>query len=310
MKVAIHCHSLMSDGELTCEEILQIAKNEGAFVCAITDHDIISIPKDAEGIKYLPSAEFTADDFTNFHILGYNIQNPQYVKVLYTYLNNLNDEKMRLIIKKLRDINIDISYEDVKKFADGKAINKVIIKKYLVLKRYVPSTHEAYNVYMGKNRPAYVKVRDFNATFLINLIKACGGVPVLAHPTKINCNGKDITTQQLDEILGKLKKLGLVGIEVYNAKMDIKYNETIIELCKKYDLIPMVGSDFHNSNTILTIDMDNNQLKRFIDAVNEAKNNYSLDKIKKFHNYYARSLLDIPNKTVKEDVINETEFNM
>ncbi len=310
MKVAIHCHSLMSDGELTCEEILQIAKNEGALVCAITDHDIISIPKNTEGIKYLPSAEFTADDFTNFHILGYNIQNPQYVKELYTYLNNLNDEKMRLIIKKLKNMNIDISYDDVKKFAGGKAINKAIIKKYLVLKRYVPSTHEAYNVYMGKNRPAYVKVRDFNATFLIKLIQACGGVPVLAHPTKIKCNGKDITTQQLDEILGKLKKLGLVGIEVFNANINIKYDETLIELCKKYDLIPMVGSDYHNSNALLTIDMDNNQLKRFISAVNEAKNNYSLNGIKKFHDVYARPLLDIPNKTVKEDIINETEFNL
>ena len=46
-KANLHCHTVLSDGCLTPEEVKKIYKNEGYSVVAYTDHDIL-IPHHAE----------------------------------------------------------------------------------------------------------------------------------------------------------------------------------------------------------------------------------------------------------------------
>ena len=46
-KANLHCHTVLSDGCLTPEEVKEIYKNAGYSVVAYTDHDIL-IPHHAE----------------------------------------------------------------------------------------------------------------------------------------------------------------------------------------------------------------------------------------------------------------------
>lgn len=310
MKVALHIHTTLSDGIVTPEDVLNYVKQNGCKICAITDHDIITTPNNTDGIIFLPSSEFTADDFSNFHILGYNIQNITYVRALYKYLNNFNEDKIKLIIRMLKTQNININYEEVKEFAQGNIINKSIIKRFLVVKRYVPSTKEAYIQYIGKGCPAYVKCRDFNAKFLLEMIRACGGISVLAHPTKIKVNNKEINERQLDILIGKLKSMGLNGIETYNANIDKVQNDFLIKLCNKYNLIPFAGADFHNMRDEMIIKMNDYAVKRFLQEITHAKNNYSIYNVREFHLRFAKHLLDINNKVLKENSIDENEYTI
>lgn len=309
MKIALHSHSTNSDGAYSPEQIVDIAKSQGAKICAVTDHDYVTKPNNTDGITYYSSAEFSADDFSNFHILGYNLQNSTYINAIYKYLNNLNDDKMHLIIQRLKDLNLDVDYDEVKSFAKGRVIDKTIIKQYLVVKKHVPDCKVAYSKYMGKGRPAYVKVRDLNATFIIKMIEACGGVAVLAHPTRIKMNnGELINEQQLDELVGKLVELGLTGLEVYNAKNDNNSTNMLMELCDKYGLIPLEGADFHEKEDRLVLDSQFMDTYKFVNAVQQAKDNYCINNVRAFHNKVAAPMLDIKNKVIDEKSIESGEI--
>lgn len=311
MKIAIHVHSTNSDGKFTPAEIMQSVNDSGCKLCAITDHDFITIPDKTDGLIYLPSAEFTANDFSNFHILGYNLQNTQYISAIYKFLNQLNNEKMKEVIERLKQQNIQISYDEVKKFANNKQINKTIIKQFLVYKRYVPNCGDAYKKFMSKNKPAYVKSRDFNAIFLLKMISACGGTPVLAHPSKIRLNnGETITNEQLDILLGNLKEFGLKGLEVCNLKNDNNNTEFLVKMCEKYNLIPVEGADFHFQDDVLSFDTQIMNVAKFYDEVQKQASSYSINNIKEFHSKYAKPILDIPNKSIREDKINDTELTL
>ena len=79
MKYAdLHIHSSYSDGVLTPEEIVELAKNQGIKYISITDHDSISaqyiINKNDTGVNIIPGIEFSTEyNDLEIHILGYFI---------------------------------------------------------------------------------------------------------------------------------------------------------------------------------------------------------------------------------------------
>ena len=60
-KVNLHCHSTISDGKLTLEEIKEIYKANGYSAVAFTDHDV-----------FIPHPELNDDDFIALH--GYEME--------------------------------------------------------------------------------------------------------------------------------------------------------------------------------------------------------------------------------------------
>lgn len=101
---------------------------------------------------------------------------------------------------------------------------------------YVASFQEAFDNYIGKNKPAYVEHKKMTPVETINLIKSVKGVPVLAHPDNIT---------GLENILPELKNTGLVGMEIYYGHYSEETKKRLLKLSKKYDLIPTGGSDYH-----------------------------------------------------------------
>jgi predicted metal-dependent phosphoesterase TrpH len=74
----LHCHTLYSDGSMSVEEILQLAKDVGLSGLSITDHDTIgAYPKafsvaEKLGLRIVPGVEFSAvHQNSSVHILGY-----------------------------------------------------------------------------------------------------------------------------------------------------------------------------------------------------------------------------------------------
>ena len=70
----------------------------------------------------------------------------------------------------------------------------------------------------------------------VEMIQRVGGVPVLAHPTFMN---------DMEAGIAELKKVGLVGMEVYYAQYDDDTVRHLARLAREYDLIPCGGSDYH-----------------------------------------------------------------
>ncbi|WP_217582259.1 PHP domain-containing protein, partial [Lysinibacillus sp. GbtcB16] len=69
MKVELHCHTRLSDGSFTFEEILDQAAKEDVVQLAVTNHDttrelerMVEIGR-AKGIEIIPGIEIAGYDF-------------------------------------------------------------------------------------------------------------------------------------------------------------------------------------------------------------------------------------------------------
>ena len=76
----LHTHSTASDGQYTPSELVQLAKNCGIDVLALTDHDTLDGLEEAVqsgkrlGLRVVPGVELGAREYRSLHILGYNFR--------------------------------------------------------------------------------------------------------------------------------------------------------------------------------------------------------------------------------------------
>jgi len=150
-------------------------------------------------------------------------------------MKKLRNDRAKAILKKLNELGIDISIEDVLEFTSEKFIGRPHIARAMVKKNYVESVKEAFEKYIGVGAPAYVERYRITPFEAINLILENGGVTVLAHPGLL----------QDDNIIEELAPKGLIGIEVYHSKHTTEDVEKYLNKAKKYKLIITGGSDFH-----------------------------------------------------------------
>ncbi|AUG58481.1 PHP domain-containing protein [Acetivibrio saccincola] len=248
--IDLHTHSTVSDGTMTPSELVRHAKKSGLSAIALTDHDTIDGVDEAmkegksAGIEVIAGVEISADfaPHSEMHLLGYFFDgNHKNITSLLERLKASRDERNPKIIKKLNELGIDITLEEVKAEAKDKLVGRPHIASVLVKKGYVKNISEAFEKYISVGRPAYVKREKLLPKEAIEEIKKCGGIPVLAHPIYLGVR----TIEELNALLKELKGYGLEGIEVFYS--DNMPHETILflKLAVEYDLVPTGGSDFH-----------------------------------------------------------------
>jgi predicted metal-dependent phosphoesterase TrpH len=109
-------------------------------------------------------------------------------------------------------------------------------------KGYVETVKEAFDKYIGLNKPCYAVKKEITPKDAITAIRSAGGLAFLAHlhQTKFD-------NERLYKLLKELKAYGLNGIEGYYTEYS---DENIIEfrtLAQKLGLFYSGGSDFHGS---------------------------------------------------------------
>lgn len=243
----LHTHSTYSDGSLKPGKLIEKAIKKGLDGIALTDHDTIAGIAEAvtaaekQRFIFLPGIELTTD-FGNSeaHILGYNFDhtNPKLLQKLDAILKSRN-ERARLIIKKLNEARIPLSWEKVKAETNSRFIGRAHIYRALQSSGLIPITagREVFGYYLGRNGIAYVPHQEINAFEAIELIIEAGGIPVLAHPGRM-----------ADEaLISNFVKNGLQGIEAYYPTHTMEQTEHYLKLAAKYKLIVTGGSDFHGA---------------------------------------------------------------
>jgi predicted metal-dependent phosphoesterase TrpH len=216
----------------------------------VTDHDTIINTKRYKdialknGIRLFPATEISTTgkdmDFPDMHILGYGISDVNTMENLFNEYKARNQEICERVITKLQEMGVAISLADVKLLQTNDYITKRDIARCMLVKGYATTNKEVYDVYMGREQPAYVPTIKMPVQEAIALINCCGGIAVLAHPGLLPDDTEFIP------LLSALKGLGLKGIETVNAcheEPDVKYFRM---LAKLFSLVETCGSDFHN----------------------------------------------------------------
>jgi predicted metal-dependent phosphoesterase TrpH len=247
--VDLHIHSTASDGSLSPAEIIETAKKAGLHAIAITDHDTIEGSVEAlrlqnsSGVEILPGIEISASFGPGtMHILGYlmRLDDDSFRRTL-TVVQEARANRNVEIIKRLQDVGVDISYDEVLKVSGGGQVGRPHIAQVLVRKRVVQSIDEAFNKLLKKGRPTYVERYRLLPVEATQTILGAGGVPVLAHPFTLNTK----TEGDLDRLIADLKQAGLKGVEAYYPSHGPELTARYERLAHRHGLLVTGGTDFH-----------------------------------------------------------------
>lgn len=251
--VDLHCHSTASDGTFAPRAVVELAQQAGLSALALTDHDTVAGVNEAAdaardlGIDFLPGIEISAE-FPHpgtLHILGYGVDpNSDTLRNLTDTLIAGRDNRNPKIVAKLNELGVSITMDEVDAQAGGAVVGRPHIAAVLVKKGYVSSVKHAFDKYLAQGAPAYFDKERLTPRSAIELIRASGGLAVLAHPIQL----RTTNDAQLDRVVKDLVDLGLEGIEVLHsdhAEPDIARYRA---LANRYDLLTTGGSDFHGTN--------------------------------------------------------------
>lgn len=251
--IDLHTHSTASDGTFSPAQLAEYAYKKGLRAIALTDHDTVDgIYEFSQrcfslGIEPIAGVEISARYKCEMHIVGLFIdtKNKDFCQNLNALKNArlIRNEKM---LKLLEENGMHITAEDLlrqKENASLKNIGRPHIARAMVEHGYVHDIKEAFDKYIAHGECCYVKRLTYSPEESIQLIKSAGGIAILAHPIYITDD-----EQKLFDILKELKGFGLDGVECFYSTYTEAFSKLCIRLCKRLELIPSGGSDFHGSN--------------------------------------------------------------
>ena len=253
--VDLHVHSNKSDGSNTPSELVYMAVQKGLAAFALTDHDTVDGIDEAlacaeklraKGVENVPevipgielSTEYQGKDI---HMVGLYIDHnsPAFRAHLKHFVDS-RVERNRKMCARLAEAGIDISYEKLTAEFPDSVLTRAHYAVYLVNKGYSLSKEDAFSQYLGDHTKYFVPREKITPEMGVELILNAGGIPILAHPVLYH-----MSDARLDELVARLKKAGLVGIEAIYATYNPAEERQIRKLAEKYALRISGGSDYH-----------------------------------------------------------------
>jgi hypothetical protein len=115
----------------------------------------------------------------------------------------------------------------------------------LVRKGIVANRDEAFADILGSRGGYYVGHYAIDARRAIRLVRAAGGVPVMAHPLA-HRRGRVVS----DQVIADLADAGLGGIEVFHPDHDDGNVRHARALAEQLDLLVTGSSDYHGTGKV------------------------------------------------------------
>lgn len=254
--IDLHMHSIASDGNHTPEELIKLAKEKKAKYLSLTDHDTIANLEEfnkiavREGLNVINGVEIETEidtlfknsgqQFKRIHILGYGFKDKKKMEEKLTAVKKLKDESISELLDKVKSSGLYADISDIERYIGHQFINDSSIMRFL----YEQGVTKAQIL-------EYFKYRNITycltAEEAIDLIKSCGGVPVMAHPGRTTAKyGKELE----EDIVTRLKDIGLLGIEALHS---LHTNEQMIrykKMAQEMGIIYTVGSDYHRISDV------------------------------------------------------------
>ncbi|SEK98354.1 PHP domain-containing protein [Paenibacillus sp. OK003] len=245
----LHTHSQASDGMQPPAENVKLAKQRGLSAVALTDHDTVAGVAEAQragreyGIDVVSGVEVsTRAGGKDIHVLGYyvNTEDEQFLERLRG-LREAREERNHLIIAKLQELGLEISWQEVidglgRPLEPDESIGRPHMADVLVRKGYAADMRDAFNRYLAEGQPGYVSVPRVAPEDACQWIKDAGGAAVIAHPG----------LYRDDELVRRiLEDSRPDGIEVVHSDHGPEEERRYAELAREFGLIQTGGSDYH-----------------------------------------------------------------
>ncbi|MEO0085313.1 MAG: PHP domain-containing protein [candidate division WOR-3 bacterium] len=241
--VDLHVHTTYSDGLMAPGEVVVTARSLGLRAVAITDHDSVSGIDEAMergkalGVEVVPGVEMsTGVSGEDVHILGYLLDwRAEEVQQRFHDLRRKRDERAQRMVEKLAELDVSVTIERVRELAGDGAVGRPHLAQAMLEAGAVRSINEAFDRYIGYDKPAYVPKSKLSPLEAVEFIHAQHGVAVIAHPA----------TYGNDSVVYAAIAAGVDGIEVWHSDHDKRAVAHYQEVAQKNGLIATGGSDCH-----------------------------------------------------------------
>ena len=259
MSIDLHIHTNFSDGTDSPQEIVKKSEELGLKAIAITDHETIKgfSKIEKEPIEIIKGVEISAkwdalsekNPESGIHILMYFVKEKSDINILLEEVRENKKFRNSQILEKLRMLDIHVNLDEIETHND-QVLGRPHIAGLMVQHEYVSNITEAFSLYLGNGRPAYVDLHQVSITKLIEIAKASKVITVLAHPHTLDpkknmlVNNNWINTD-LTKNLKELMSMGLTGIETYYSSYDFSIRKQLSKLAKELNLTETGGSDYH-----------------------------------------------------------------
>jgi predicted metal-dependent phosphoesterase TrpH len=230
------------------------AAGQGIEVLSITDHDTTEgIPAAlAEarrwGMTLVPGVEVsTISGREEIHLLGYFVSTEHAeFQALLAITRKARWERAQEMLARLARLGMSVEWERVVEISGGGgSIGRPHVAASLLEAGHVSSYDEAFDLWIGRDRPAYVERYKLTPEEAIQLVGKSGGLAALAHPYQYNRRGERRAGLNLKHWLPRLRAAGLEGLEVYYPNYPRRASRQLLELAIKHGLLITGGSDFH-----------------------------------------------------------------
>ncbi len=241
----LHVHSSASDGVLPPAEVVALAAREGFSALSLTDHDTVAGLAEGfaaareGGIELIPGVELsTYLGKSEVHILGYCFDHSN-ASLAATLEALCRDRVARIerMVRLIHELGIPLDPSSVHQAAAFGSVGRLHIARALFEQGFVSDLREAFQKYIGRGRPAYAERAHIPPREACELIKECGGVPVLAHPSLLDS----------DALIPPLVQEGVMGIEAFYGKTAPEVAEHYCRVAEEHGLLVTGGSDCHQS---------------------------------------------------------------
>lgn len=250
VRIDLHTHSTVSDGTDAPGEVVARAAEAGLDVVALTDHDSTagwaeaSAAARAHGIVLVPGMEVSCRaGGVSVHLLSY-LHDPADAALL-AELEETRDSRLhrahRMVELLARDL--PITWADVEAQTEpGTTVGRPHVADALVALGHVPDRSAAFESLLATGSPYYVPHHAPDAVTAVRLVRAAGGVPVMAHPAA-SVRGATVD----DATIRRMVDAGLAGLEVHHRDHTRSQTEHLLDLADSLGLLVTGSSDYHGA---------------------------------------------------------------
>lgn len=266
--VDLHLHTWYSDGATSPASVVDWAAKRGLTMIAITDHDGVDGIDEAalaaaalpgRGMEVIPgielSTEFDGEDArgTGLHILGYHIdRHDRELTETCEEVRRARRNRNERLLQRLSEAGYPLELSQLVAREGQDFIGKPNIARAMVKQGYIADTQTAFRDIFSRPEMRAVKKKKISSSRAVQLIKAAGGIPVLAHPGLIRHIGRresgeffTVFKRMLDELCG----FGVQGLECDYAEHSPAERETFAAIAREHGLAITRGSDYHGDDS-------------------------------------------------------------
>lgn len=255
MLIDLHSHSTASDGYLTPDQMAAAALAADLEIWALTDHDTMDGIAAAETAlatadhrpRFIPGAELSTrwcDHST--HLLAYfpgfaaNWRQQAGAVAWLQWLDQLRQRRAarnRGLLDRLARQGITFPAASLGAGRPLAALGRNHIAQALVAAGLASSVPEAFENFLVPGTPAWVPLQGVETTEAIARVRAAGGLPGLAHPSRLKFDWRPR--------LPELASAGLAFLEAWYPTHSAAVVADYRQLATANGLAASAGTDFH-----------------------------------------------------------------